>query len=200
MDASIPLSIRPVSSGALTALVPALAELLSATVNGGASLGFVPPMSADEARDYWRSLRPELQAGRRLVFGAFHDDRIVGSGQLALPAWPNAKHRAEVQKLFVDASLQGQGIGRLIMAALHAAALDQGRSLVMLNARHGGSAERFYRALGYRVAGVIPGYMVGPDRTRIDSVTMYQEIGEASGSGGYLPSTTSARVYTNRPL
>jgi acetyltransferase len=176
MHTGTDLHTRPVEPGALTSLVPALAALLSDTVNAGASLGFVPPLSADDARDYWRSLRTELQTGARLLLGAFRADRIVGTGQLLLPPLPTARHRAEIQKLFVDGALRGQGVGRSLIAALHAAALERGRSLVLLNARHGSPAQRFYTGLGYRVAGVIPGYTLGPGRQRIDSVAMYQEL------------------------
>ena len=177
MRPAVDVCIRPVSSAALSDFIPALADLLSDAVNGGASLGFVPTMTAGAARRYWRSLRSEMEAGTRVVLGAFHDGRIVGSGQLALSAWPNASHRAEIQKLFVDGALRGQGVGRSLMAALHETARRHGRSLVLLNAAHGGAAERFYKSLGYREVGVIPGYIVGPERERIDSVTLYQEIG-----------------------
>ena len=118
--------------------------------------------------------------GRIVGVGAFHGDRIVGSGQLALPPLPNAVHRAEVQKLFVDAALQGQGVGRSLMAALHGTARRHGRSLVLLNTRPNGRAQRFYEDLGYREAGVIPGYTLGSGRDRLDSVVMYQDIGEPS--------------------
>lgn len=169
-------------------MVDDLAWLLSATVNRGASLGFVPPTRSDECRAYWESLYTEIDTGRRILLGAFHGDRIVGSGQLALPSQPNAVHRAEVQRLFVDAALQGQGVGRSLMAALHGTARRHGRSLVLLNTRPGGRAQRFYEDLGYREAGVIPGYALGSGRNRIDSVVMYQEIGnptarEALASG-----------------
>ena len=173
------LCIRPLSSAALARAIPELAVLHSDAVNRGASLGFVPPMRSDESRPYWESLRSEIDAGRRILLGAFHAGRIVGSGQLALPSHPNALHRAEVQKLFVDAALQGHGIGRSLMAVLHAIARRHGRSLVLLNARRGGSAERFYRTLGYREAGVIPGYTLGRGHERIDSVLLYQELGDA---------------------
>jgi GNAT superfamily N-acetyltransferase len=107
---------------------------------------------------------------------AFSDGWIVGSGQLALSPFPNSRHRAELQKLFVAESMRGQGVAHALMAALHAAARQHGRSLVLLNTRPGGAAERLYRRLGYQAAGVVPGYTIGPDGGPIDSVSMYKQL------------------------
>src|SRR3954468_17285073 len=129
------VSIRPVSPLELDTRIPALVELLRDIVAGGASLGFHSPLHRDVARDYWLIVRRELQAGSRLLIGAFDGDHIVGTGQLALPIWPNAHHRAEVQKLFVAGALRGRGVGRLLVSALHDAARERGRSLILLSAR-----------------------------------------------------------------
>ena len=176
MEPSVHIVVRPISPAELTSRIHALADLLIQVVDAGASLGFVPPLTPEASRDYWRTLRPELQTGARVLVGAFRSDKLVGAGQLSLPQWPNARHRAELQKLFVDDAERGQGVGRSLVAALHATAQHSGRSLVTLNARHGGGAERFYKALGYKEVGVVPGYMIGPGRERLDSVTLYQEL------------------------
>jgi GNAT superfamily N-acetyltransferase len=140
-------------------------------------MGFHAPLSHDEARAYWLSLRRELHTGARLILVAHHEGCIVGSGQLALPQWPNARHRAELQKLFVSAEMRGRGVGKLLVASLHDAARDRDRSLILLGARRGGNAERFYRLLGYQEIGVIPGYAVGTAGERYDNVSFYQELG-----------------------
>jgi GNAT superfamily N-acetyltransferase len=170
------VSIRPVSGDELPDLVPSLTELLIETVHAGASLGFLSPVSSLEARRYWLSIVPEVSDGRRLIVGAFLDGRIAGSAQLVLSAFPNARHRAEVQKVFVQRSLRGRGVGRWLMTAVHAAAREHGRSLILLNTRRGAASERFYKSLGYREVGVVPGYMLGPSGERIDSVSLYTEL------------------------
>ena len=76
----------------------------------------------------------------------------------------------------VTAAMKGRGVGGAILAALHGGARERGRSLLLLHTRRGESPESFYRALGYRVAGVIPGYTVGPAGQRLDSVTLYHEL------------------------
>ena len=176
VDRRMSISIRPVSPRELESLLPALVELLKDTVNGGVPMGFLPPLTRDEARDYWLSLRPELQAGSRLVLAAFDAYGIVGSGQLLLSPWRNSRHRAELQKIFVATALRGRGVGRLLMTAFHAVARQHGRSLLLLNTRRGEPAEKFYKGLGYGEVGVIPGWTVGPQGERYDHVTLYQEL------------------------
>ncbi len=173
----MPITIRAISTPELKTSIHPLGELLSEVVNGGASLGFLAPLAQHQARAYWLSLRRELQADTRLLLVARLDDRIVGSGQLALPKWPNARHRAELQKLFVGRSLRGRGVGKLLVTALHAAARERGRSLILLGARRGAPAENFYRSLGYQEIGVIPGYAVGTAGERYDNVSFYHELG-----------------------
>jgi acetyltransferase len=168
--------IRQILHTELDDLLPPLVELLRETVNGGSSMGFMPPISYEDGRDYWLSLRPAMQAGTRIVLAAFAENRLVGTGQLALSPWANSPHRAELQKLFVATAVRGRGVGRSLMIALHDAARQHGRSLVLLNTRHGGPAENFYKGLGYKEVGVIPGWTIGPRGERYDHVTLYHEL------------------------
>jgi acetyltransferase len=171
---TVALTVRVIASTEIEDLLPALVGLLRESVDGGASLGFLPPLTDGEARHYWLSLGPELRGGLRLLFAATVADRLVGSGQLALPSWTNGRHRAEVQKVMVAAAHRGWGIGRRLMQIMHDTARERGRSLLLLNTRRGGPAERFYRGLGYRDAGMIPGYSVGPEGESYDNLLLYQ--------------------------
>lgn len=176
MQTSLSTSIRSVSPVEFGNLIQALTDLLADSVNHGASLGFIPPLARHEGRNYWLSLRGELRAGSRLLLAAYTQGRLVGSGQLTLPSWPAAQHRAEIQKLVVDSAVRGQGVGKALMAALHDAAHQRGRSLIVLGTRRGEPPEQFYRQLGYREAGVIPGYSLGPAGERYDSLSMYRQL------------------------
>ena len=169
------IEVRAVTAEEFPSLVPALTELFIATVDEGASLGFIPPVASATALKYWMSVGPELHTGSRVLIGVFRDGWIAGSGQLLLPSLPNARHRAEVQKLFVDRTLRGHGVGASVMSALHECARRRGRSLVLLNARRE-VAERFYKPLGYSEIGVIPGYSMGSRGERIDTVSLYMEL------------------------
>jgi acetyltransferase len=176
-------TVRMVAPTEIEELLPALVELLRESVNAGASLGFLPRLTPDEGRRYWLSLRADLRGGSRLLFAAYGSDRLLGSGQLVLPPWPNARHRAEVQKLLVAAAERRHGIGRRLVHAMHDSAWQRGRSLLLLNARRGDPAETFYKRLGYREAGVIPGYTVGAAGEAYDNVAMYRLL-RAEGHAG----------------
>jgi ribosomal protein S18 acetylase RimI-like enzyme len=158
--------------------IAVLSDLLIDAVDGS-TLGFTSPVPRDQALDYWRSVGPELDAGKRMMLlarDAAQNDRVVGSGQLALPAAPNARHRAEVQKLFVSAGMRGRGVGRRLMHALHAAARAHDRTLILLGTRCGSAAERLYRSLGYSEIGVVPGYAMGNGGERYDNAMFYLEL------------------------
>lgn len=168
--------IKTLSPRELDAALSTFVELLQESVDGGGALGFHAPLAADEARAYWQALRSEIESGSRVLLAAFENGRIVGSGQLALAPWRNARHRASIEKLFVSAALQGRGIAKALINALQDAARLRGRSLLLINARRAAPAERLYKQLGYREIGVIPGYALGPGGERYDSVCMYREL------------------------
>jgi GNAT superfamily N-acetyltransferase len=173
---SASIIVRPLSSARLEQNLETLVGLLVATVNGGYPLGFLAPLTPEHARSYWLSLRHDLQSNSRLLLAACHGDRIVGSGQIAFAAPPNSRHRAELQKVFVDPALRGKGVGRMLMQAIHDAARQHGRTLLLLNTRRGEPAESFYRQLGYREVGVVPGYTLGSRGERYDTVAFYNEL------------------------
>lgn len=179
----LPLYVRLVSAAELERRLPAFVALLRETVNGGASLGFLPPLSVDDAWKYWRSLVPALRVGSRLLFAIYSAEDLVGSGQLVLVPWPNARHRADVQKVFVAKALNGRGVGRALMEAIHDVARHRGRSLLLLNTRRGGPAEPFYKRLGYREVGVIPGYAVDAAGAAYDSLALYRSLRPETEAG-----------------
>ncbi|MBI2380802.1 MAG: GNAT family N-acetyltransferase [Gammaproteobacteria bacterium] len=135
----------------------ALSRLLMDAVESGASVGFLSPLSLEEARAYWVQVKASL--GReRVLLGAFRNGVLVGSVQLAPAGKANAQHRAEVQKLLVLRRERGRGLGRALMAAVEALAREYERSLLVLDTQAGSAAEGLYERLGYRRAGEIPGY------------------------------------------
>jgi acetyltransferase len=172
----MPIRIKALSPRELETALPTLVQLLQESVNEGASLGFLPPLTTAAAEDYWQSLYPQLHSGSRVLLAAYAQDRVVGSGQLSLAAPSNARHRAQLEKVFVSAALRGRGIGKSLVLALQDAARLHGRSLLIIYARQGDPAEAVYKAMGYKQYGVIPGYSVGPRGERYDNVCLYREL------------------------
>ncbi len=156
--------------------VPLLVELLHDALDDGACLGFLPPITGEEARSYWQGVVTALQGQSRLLFVAWHDDQIVGTVQLDLALRPNARHRAEVMKLMVHRSVRRQGIGRALMVAVEEAALEHGRTLLVLDTRRDDAGEHLYRACGYTAYGVVPKYTLDSDGTFHDTVFFYRQL------------------------
>jgi ribosomal protein S18 acetylase RimI-like enzyme len=170
------VQIRTLAPAQLEAELPRLVALLQDAVHTGSGLGFESPLTDEEAREYWFSIEPELRAGSRWLLAAYVDGGLVGSGQLQLAKWSAGRHRAEVQKLFVDSAQRGRGIGEALIAALHDTARRHQRSLIVLNTRHGMPAVRFYKRLGYQEAGVIPGFTVSRTGEPRATLILYRNL------------------------
>ena len=152
-----------------------LVHLLRDAIAGGASLGFLPSLEDEEARDYWKTVFQDIAQGTRVLLVAREAGQVIGSVQLALATQPNARHRAEVQKLLVLSNQRRRGIGRALMRAIEQAARDAGRELLVLNTVEGEMVERLYLRLEYGIVGLIPGYARGASGV-LDTVIMYKSL------------------------
>jgi acetyltransferase len=155
----------------------ALAGLLVEAVASGAAVSFLAPLSLERAEEWWRATVAEASPGA--VFLVARDaGGIAGTVQLH-PAWaPNQPHRAEIVKLLVRAASRREGLGARLMQAAEDAARHGGFTLLTLDAKRGGAAERLYRRIGWTQAGTIPGYALDTDGvTPHDAVLFYKELG-----------------------
>jgi acetyltransferase len=159
------MNIYPVTPETLARDAAEFHALLRDAVEHGASIGFTLPLADGEVADYWRKVGAELAGGNKILLAARDGSgRLIGSGQLALEARSNGRHRAEVQKLLVFAAQRGRGAGTALMHALEAAARARGRTLLFLDTSEGASgAAGLYERLGYLNCGGIPDYAMDPD-------------------------------------
>jgi len=169
-------SIRVVAAGEVPDLIVSLVKLLQDSVNGGASVGFLPPLKIAEARAYWQEVRDAINSGHRVLLVAESKKHLVGSVQLDLATKPNALHRAEVLKLLVLTEARRKGIGRALMQSAEQAALARGRTLLVLDTRRGDAAEQLYRRLGWSIVGTVPRYARSDSVTLNDTVFFYREL------------------------
>jgi acetyltransferase len=174
-DSLVP-SIERISPEQEPIVLPHLIHLLQDTVASGASVGFLPPLSAEDAQQYWSTVFQDVAQGTCVLLVAREAGRMVGSVQLALATKPNARHRAEVQKLFVLSSQRRRGTGRALMQAVEQVARSGGRTLLVLDTRQGDVAEQLYRTLGYREVGVIPAYARSETGTLDSTVIFYKML------------------------
>lgn len=143
-------------------VISGLCNLLIDAVHGGASVGFLAPISRDTAFRYWEQVFASLDSGQAL-WVAESENEIVGSVQLSLCSKENAVHRAEVQKLCVLRRHSGRNIASALMNALELFARANGRSLLVLDTIAGSPAEYVYQHLGWHKVGEIPDFAAMPD-------------------------------------
>jgi len=150
---------EPLDGTGFTAALDGLAALLVDAVESGASVGFLPPFGAAEARRYWAGEQPAVERGEeRALVVRGTDGSIVGCVMLALAPMPNGRHRAEVKKLLVHRRARRKGVGRALMVAVEAEARRLGRTTLVLDTLAGHPSERFYRELGWTEVGRIDRY------------------------------------------
>jgi acetyltransferase len=153
-----------------------LIGLLVDAVDRGASVGFLPPLNASQAAEYWAGVSDDIECDGRRLLGLWADGVLAGTVQLQRAAMPNARHRAEVMKLMVHRRFRGRGFGRLLMISVEEEARRQGLRLLVLDTRQGDTAESMYRKLGWQAAGVVPGYARGADGVLHATVIFYKEL------------------------
>ena len=150
------VTIRQVTSADQTT-VTGLCELLLDAVNGGASVGFLAPLSQQTAREYWDNVFRSL-GGNLYLWAAQVDGRLIGSVQLEASSKQNARHRAEIPKLLVHSANRGQGISTQLMSVAEGFARSIDRTLLVLDTQAGSVAEPVYKHLGWQKVGEIPYY------------------------------------------
>jgi GNAT superfamily N-acetyltransferase len=74
----------------------------------------------------------------------------------------------ELQRLIVDESVRGQGVGSHLLAAVQSLAAERGCLVCRLRAPAGSRAEAFYRSRGWVEVGVLPDWRRGRDFVRME--------------------------------
>jgi acetyltransferase len=156
-----------------------LAGLLIDAVESGASVGFLPPLGTEEALGYWREVIAAMRQGRRVLLAALEGDLgdvIQGSVQLDLETRANGNHRAKGMKLFVHRRARRRGLAKALMSELEAAARRLGRTLLVMDTRKGGEAEKMCESLGYVRYGEVPNYARSADGQLHTTVFFYRQL------------------------
>lgn len=153
----------------------ALTRLLQATVDGGASVGFLAPLAEAEAATYWKQTFADL-GDDRLLWVAESDGEVVGTVQLCPSPKPNGRHRAEIQKLLVHPKHRRRGISTQLMNEAESAARSLGRWLLVLDTEASSAAELVYQKLGWIPCGGVPGFALSTLGVPTDNVYYYKEL------------------------
>jgi ribosomal protein S18 acetylase RimI-like enzyme len=152
-----------------------LATLLVDCVAGGAGVGFLAPLSRDDAHAWWTS----ALTSRDILTWVARDEgaAVVGCVRLVLATQQNGQHRAEVAKLLVSPSARRSGCASALLDALEAWAADHGRSRLVLDTWTDGVAQRLYEARGWSVVGVVPDYALTTEGEPAPTTILTKDVG-----------------------
>lgn len=171
------LVVEALDAAAAASAEHRLAGILMACVAEGASVSFLPPLSREKARAFWKRVSTEVAQNHRLLLVAWLDGVLAGTVQLNLESQENQPHRVEVEKLLVDPGLRRRGVGTALVRRAEQAAERLGRRLMTLDTRGGAAGEALYRRLGWQEAGRIPRCELDADRVAQDVVFFFKEVG-----------------------
>jgi len=157
----------------------ALAEVLVDCVDGGASVGFMSPLSLAHARAFWERVAVDVDQARRLVLVAEDGLGICGTVQLVLAQADNQPHRSDLAKMLVHRRARRRGLGAALVVAAEAAAIEQGRHVIVLDTVTGSDAERLYTRLGWQRVGEVPDYALMPDGTYCSTTFFHRQLPRA---------------------
>ena len=157
--------------------VAALAEILLDCVEHGASVGFMLPLGQQAAEEFWLNTLDSAARGERIVFVAEESSTgaLLGTVHVILTSPQNQPHRGEISKMLVRPSARQRGIADALMHAAERAAIEAGKTLLVLDTASE-QAERLYERRGWHRVGVIPRYALSPAGGYVDAVLFYKDL------------------------
>jgi GNAT superfamily N-acetyltransferase len=141
-------------------LVAELATLLVDVVEGGASVGFLLPLTQADAETWWRDALVDPHTRTWVVRDG---DGVAGCVRLTRASKANSAHRGEITKLMVARRARRAGLATRLMDVAESTAWDElSLRLLLLDTQTDSPAQPFYLARGWRVVAVIDDYAATP--------------------------------------
>lgn len=170
------ITVSRLTAAGLHDVADELADLLTDTVDGGASIGFLAPLGRAAALAWWRERADAVAAGHHAVWVAHVGGRLLGTIALALPDKPNSRHRAELVKLMVHRNGRGQGVARTLLTTVETEAAAAGITLLHLDTETDSPAESLYLSAGWTRVGAIPDYAAAPSGGLRPTTIFYKRL------------------------
>lgn len=158
------------------AQIDELAGVLIDCVEGGASVGFMHPLSRDDAAGFWRRVAGDVAADKCALLVAEDARGLCGTVQLMLDLPENQPHRSDLVKMLVHRRARRQRLGSALMRAAEATARECGKTLLVLDAVTDGEPARLYERLGWVRVGVIPDYALMPKGGLCSTTFYYRQL------------------------
>ena len=157
-----------------------LGELLVETVAHGGSVSFMHPLAPETACAFWESSLAAAARGERIILGAWDGEVLAGTVTLLLDFPPNQPHRGEIAKMMTRVSHRGRGVATALMGAAEAAAVERGRTLLVLDTATDDGASGLYEKLGFTFAGEIPDFALKPHGGLTGTKFYWKRIGASA--------------------
>jgi ribosomal protein S18 acetylase RimI-like enzyme len=157
--------------------IATLGALLIEAVAGGGGVSFLHPLSPERAREFWWRAFEDASRGKRVIFGSFEGESVVGTVTLLLDLPENQPHRAEIMKMIVAARARRRGHATALLSAAEIAARNHGRSLLVLDTVTQSAASQLYMRAGWVRVGEIPDYALLPDGRPWPATVFYKRLG-----------------------
>ncbi|MCA1175589.1 MULTISPECIES: GNAT family N-acetyltransferase [unclassified Pantoea] len=169
--------IEQLSATQAQPLLAALTEVLQGCVADGASVGFIDAGDRAAMERFWQDKIYSLASGDNQLLVAWQQGVIVATVMVGFSAMPNGRHRAEISKLLVHPDARRQGIARRLMQQAEQLAIEQGKTLLVLDTRSGDVATDLYLSMDWQIAGSIPLYAESTEGALDATTVMYKVVG-----------------------
>ena len=148
-----------------------LLDLWCAVNDVGGAVGFLPGAPRPAVAAALAAHEQGMAEGTTtLVLLRGAGDRVVGAGFWVADGNPLFDHARTAYRVMAHPQMQGRNLGRILLAAMHRVAREQGVEIAVLDVRSGLGLTRFYERVGYVEVGRVPGVIrvaPGDDRDRI---------------------------------
>jgi GNAT superfamily N-acetyltransferase len=164
-------------------LTPELREQIVAlwadVSNAGGAVGFVPPVTAADVRSIADPTLAGIADGPDRLLVGYAGDRLVAMAIFTDNRFHLKTHYRVLTRVMVHPDTQGHGYGLAVMREAERIGRQLGLAALQITVRDGLGLDRFYRRLGYREVGRLPGALrVGPGDDR-DEIFMWLDLTEA---------------------
>ncbi|MFC5924737.1 GNAT family N-acetyltransferase [Micromonospora vulcania] len=144
--------------------------------NAGGAVGFVPPVTADDVHTIADPTFAGIADGPDRLLLGYAGDRLVAVLIFCDNRFALKTHWCVLKRVMVHPDTQGAGYGAALMREAARLGREMGREALHVTVRDGQGLDRFYRSLGYREIGRLPGALrLGPGDDR-DEILMWLDL------------------------
>ncbi|GAA3778648.1 GNAT family N-acetyltransferase [Plantactinospora mayteni] len=147
--------------------------LWTVVTNAGGAVGFVGQVTEDDIRPFALATLGAAYEGPDQLLVGYQGDELIALLFLTDNRFHLKTHWCVLKRVMVHPDRQGYGYGQALLREAEQVAREAGWEALHLTVRDGRGVEEFYRRLGYREVGRLPGALrVGPGDDR-DEIQMW---------------------------